>query len=696
MRFKNFSIALLTALCTVGFATSLQAQTRNEGRAAQEFKRNGRLKPVDVSGAIPIASNYQVTQTTGAITPGTTPVTGFNCGISQPGDDCTAPVVLPFDVTLYDQTFFAATTMNVSTNGNLQFLSNSTDYGQSDVCFPLTQFNYAILPHWGDLTIGGTNEGIFTSISGTAPNRIFNIEWRASHLGNAPGSLNFEVRLYEGLTRFDIVFGTAPGAGRRATVGVQRAGGATYTEFSCHQNALRNGMMLIFTGTSETSLFIAGRVTDSDGNPIAGATVNLTGDDTASVITDGTGDYTFPGLSSGSTYSVAATQAGFNFFPQVRNFGPGIRNFTGNFIVNFIRTIPPNPGDILISEFRFRGEDPFSAVNEFVEIVNNTSQAITVNVTDGSAGWLVRATPGINFTIPNGTRIPARGHYLAGNGSGYALFAYGSADTFYSGDISDSAGVAIFSTANSGSIDLAHRLDAVGFTGEADVLFREGAGLISPGANAGNYSFVRRLNSGVAQDTNNNAADFQFVSTDAGNYGGVQSTLGAPSPENTASPIQRNAQIKPSLVDPVAGSAAAPNRERNLTPCGANCALGTLTIRRRFTNNTGLSVTRLRFRIVDITTLGNGVAGQADLRALDSLNGVVTVTGGETVQVRGLTVEQAGIPQPSGGGMNSSLAVGVITVSQPLAPGASVNVEFKLGVQIGGNFRFFVNVEALP
>ena len=649
-----------------------------------------------MSGAIPNASNYQVTQTTGAITPGTTPVTGFNCGITPPGDDCTAPVVLPFDVTLYDQTFFAATTMNVSTNGNLQFLSNSTDYGQNDVCFPLTQFNYAILPHWGDLTIGGTNEGIFTSISGTAPNRIFNIEWRASHLGNAPGSLNFEVRLYEGLTRFDIVFGTAPGAGRRATVGVQRAGGATYTEFSCHQNALRNGMMLIFTGTSETSLFIAGRVTDSDGNPIAGATVNLTGDSTNSIITDGTGDYAFPGLSSGGTYSVAATQAGFNFFPQVRNFGPGIRNFTGNFIVNFIRTIPPNPGDILISEFRFRGEDPFSSVNEFVEIVNNTNQAITVNVTDGSAGWLVRATPGINFTIPNGTRIPARGHYLAGNGSGYALFAYGSADTFYSGDISDSAGVAIFSTANSGSIDLAHRLDAVGFTGEADVLFREGAGLISPGANAGNYSFVRRLNSGVAQDTNNNAADFQFVSTDAGNYGGVQSTLGAPSPENTASPIQRNAQIKPSLVDPVAGSAAAPNRERNLTPCGANCALGTLTIRRRFTNNTGLSVTRLRFRIVDITTLGNGVAGQADLRALDSINGIVTITGGETVQVRGLTVEQAGIPQPSGGGMNSSLAVGVITVSQPLAPGASVNVEFRLGVQLGGNFRFFVNVEALP
>jgi hypothetical protein len=383
----------------------------------------------------------------------------------------------------------------------------------------------------------------------------------------------------------------------------------------------------------------------------------------------------------------------------MRNFGPGFRAFTGNFIVNFIRTAPPNPGDILISEFRFRGEDVFTAVNEFVEILNNTNQGITVNVTDGSSGWLVTTIdPSINFIIPNGTTIPARGHYLAGNGSGYNLFGYGAADTFYNGDIPDSGGVAIFSTANSGSIDLAHRLDAAGFT-DANTLYREGVGLISPGANAGNYSFVRKLVTGAAQDTNDNAADFQFVSTNGGIYGGLQSTLGAPGPENTASPIQRNAQVKASLVDPPAGVTNPPNRVRNTTPgiCGGpNCLLGTLTIRRRFTNNTGQGVTKLRFRIVDVTTLGNPVVGQADLRALDSPGGAVTVTGGGTVQVRGLTVEQTSVPQPLGGGLNTSMAVGVITVAQPLAPGANVNVEFRLGVQAGGTFRFFVNIEALP
>lgn len=715
MRFMRLSLTLLGLLVGLVLATPLQAQLRNEGLGVQEGKYRGRLpKSVEVSGPIPAAANYQVAQTTGAITRGANAVTGFDCGVGVPGDDCTAPFVLPFTYTLYDQTF---SSVNVSTNGNLQFVSNNPDYGQGDVCFPLEQFNYAILPHWGDLTIGGANEGVFTSVSGSAPNRILNIEWRVSLLGNAPATLNFEVRLYEGLARFDVIYGTAPGGGRDVSVGVQRGTGSTYTEFSCHQSTLRNGMMLIFTGTADTSLFIAGRVTDSDGNPVAGADVNLTGSSSGMVTTDGTGNYIFSGLTSGATYSVAATQAGFNFFPPLRNFGPGFRALTGNFVVNFIRTSPPNPGDVLISEFRFRGEDVFTAVNEFVEILNNTNQGITVNVTDGSSGWLVRtADPSINFIIPNGTTIPARGHYLAGNGSGYNLFSYGAADTFYSGDIPDTGGVAIFSTANSGSLDLAHRLDAAGFTGEPNPLYREGVGLISPGANAGNYSFVRKLITGIAQDTNDNAADFKFVSTNGGSYGGVKSTLGAPGPENTASPIQRNAQITAALIDPLAGTNNPPNRESNSTPnsCGGpNCALGTLTIRRRFTNNTGQSVTKLRFRIVDVTLLGNTVAGRADLRLLDSPGGVVTITGGGTVVVRGLTVEQGAptvsIPQPNGGGMNTSMAVGFINVSQPLEPGASVNVEFRLGIQQVKIFNgkvpdfgrpklsnFSVNIEALP
>jgi hypothetical protein len=37
-----------------------------------------------------------------------------------------------------------------------------------------------------------------------------------------------------------------------------------------------------------------------------------------------------------------------------------------------------------------------------------------------------------------------------------------------------------------------------------------------------------------------------------------------------------------------------------------------------------------------------------------------------------------------------------VTLGTPLANGASINVQFLLGVQQTGTFRFYVVVEALP
>ncbi len=697
MRFLvRFSLALSAAFALgLIYPTAQQAQVKSQ--------HSSKLAPTGVSGV----SNYQIAQTTGAVVPGATAVTGFNCGGGTAGDDCVATVALPFNYTLYDTAFSA---VNVNTNGNAQFASNSPVL-PLDACLPIAAYSYAIYAHQGDLTIGGTNEGIFTSTSGSAPNRIFNIEWRASLLGNQPGSLDFEIRLYEGQNRFDVVYGTVPGAGREAAVGVQQGTGTTFTEYECFgSNAIRNGQTLVFTGTNNTTRFIAGRVSDPDGNPLSGVDVTLSGAAAATITTDGTGDYAFTGLTANSTYTVAATQAGFSFFPASRTFGgTGNRAFNGNFIVNFIRTTAPNPGDVLISEFRFRGQ-AFGASDEFVEVTNNTAQGITVNVTDGTSGWLLQGSRQVgggappSIIIPNGTYIPARGHYLAGNGNGYSLFNYASADVFFQlgADVPDDGGVALFNTTNAAALDAAHRLDAAGFTAEPNALYREGAGLASPGANNGNYSFVRKLSGGQSQDTNNNANDFVFVATDGGSYGGVQATLGAPGPESTVSPIQRNAQLKAGLIDPPAGANAAPNRVRDPAPV-TNGTLGTLTIRRKFTNTTGTSITRLRFRIVDITTctiapctVGGAPAGTADLRALTSSSSTVIITGGGSTQVSGLTLEQANIAQTRGGGLNSSLAASTITVAQPLAPGAAINVEFRLGVQQSGAYRFFINIEALP
>jgi hypothetical protein len=354
------------------------------------------------------------------------------------------------------------------------------------------------------------------------------------------------------------------------------------------------------------------------------------------------------------------------------------------------------PTGIIISEFRLRGA--LGATDEFVELYNNTDQVLTICTADGSNGWAVVSSDGlVRFVVPYNTTIPARGHYLAVGGA-YSLGAYASADLSVSSDISDNKGLALFNTANPTNFNISTRRDAAGFTVDGS-LYREGGGLQAIGTTNGEYSFARKLTSGIPQDTGDNAADFDFIATNGGTYGGVVAILGAPGPENVGSPIQRNAAIKATLIDPAVSSAAAPNRVRDTTAVGPNATLGTLIIRRQFTNNTGTPVTRLRFRVADVTTLNSPgyVPGgsQADLRALSSGNITVTLSNGTQVLVQGTTVETPPT-QPSGGGLNSSVAAGVITVSQPLVVGANVKVQFVLGVQQGGSFRFTVNVEGLP
>jgi hypothetical protein len=66
-----------------------------------------------------------------------------------------------------------------------------------------------------------------------------------------------------------------------------------------------------------------------------------------------------------------------------------------------------------------------------------------------------------------------------------------------------------------------------------------------------------------------------------------------------------------------------------------------------------------------------------------------------SVTVEGTTLEQPP-SQPNGGAFNSTYSGGTITLGTPLAPGASVNLRFLLGIQQTGSFRFFMNLEALP
>lgn len=181
---------------------------------------------------------YSVSQSVGAaIVRGTTDI-GNHC------DDCTTNITLPFPYQLYSQTF---TSSVVSSNGVLSF--GGVIIGYSNTCLPYSSFTTdAIFAQWDDLTTNGHGHGIFTSVSGEAPNRIFNIEWRTDYHDDTSQQANFEVRLYENQPRFDIIYGVMDQGGSSATVGVQQSAGSSYTQFECNSaGSVFSGLELTFT-----------------------------------------------------------------------------------------------------------------------------------------------------------------------------------------------------------------------------------------------------------------------------------------------------------------------------------------------------------------------------------------------------------------------------------------------------------------
>jgi hypothetical protein len=419
------------------------------------------------------------------------------------------------------------------------------------------------------------------------------------------------------------------------------------------------------------------------------------------------GDYSFTTVDPVNDTDLWTIQEIAN--PSVGTGNPvGTGNNSGRWNTWWAKVEFPGVDELNISEFRLRG--PNGPADEFIEIYNFGPAPVTVQALDGSAGYSVAASDGVvRCIIPNTTVIPSRGHVLCTNSVGYSLGSYpagigttATGDFSYVTDIPDNSGIALFRTSNPLNFNESARLDAAGYS-TAPALYREGAGFPAGGAETTiglEYTFFRDYRpSGSPKDTSDNVADFLSADTSAALGLGLGQRLGAPGPENLSSPIENSTAFPSTVLDPAIATSNPPNRVRKLCGVAEECnpnrsQFGTMSIRRTFTNSTGSAVARLRFRVVEITTFPRPNAAIADVRALSSSDIVVTVNG-NPVNVRGTTVEQPP-SQPSGGGWNTSLNVGFITLAQPLANGDSVSVQFLLGVQQTGNFKFFLNIEALP
>ncbi len=202
----------------------------------------------------PANPNYVFTPSSGA-----TISTGGTLVAGSQDDDAMATVTTPFAFSVYGTNIAAASTIRLSTNGTIQLVASGGSSGLTNGALPGGVFSATtptLLPYWDDLdmrptiTTGG---GIYSEVTGAAPNRVWKLEWRAKHfvsgaVASAPDT-NFAVYFRENSETFEYVYALAGSAafagGASATVGVQAANvGTNFTQFSNNTASLTAGLRL--------------------------------------------------------------------------------------------------------------------------------------------------------------------------------------------------------------------------------------------------------------------------------------------------------------------------------------------------------------------------------------------------------------------------------------------------------------------
>ncbi len=170
-------------------------------------------------------------------------------------DEGTTEIALPFPFTFYGTPY---TIVNAGSNGVLQFGSSNSSF--DNLCLtsgPVTGMGDMIAPFWDDLNLQFVGF-LETAVIGTAPERIFVIEWDdIPRFGDEEDRVTFEVQLFEGSN--DILFLYEDVAlfegnnGSSATIGLQSEQQGVALQYSCNQPAVADASRLRFTHPAEAN-----------------------------------------------------------------------------------------------------------------------------------------------------------------------------------------------------------------------------------------------------------------------------------------------------------------------------------------------------------------------------------------------------------------------------------------------------------
>ena len=72
--------------------------------------------------------------------------------------------------------------VNISSNGQLDFVTPDAAFTNS--CLPDASTSVVIFPYWDDLRTDTGGSGVFSHVTGTAPNRTYYLEWRATYFAD--------------------------------------------------------------------------------------------------------------------------------------------------------------------------------------------------------------------------------------------------------------------------------------------------------------------------------------------------------------------------------------------------------------------------------------------------------------------------------------------------------------------------------
>jgi hypothetical protein len=124
-------------------------------------------------------------------------------------------IAMPFPFYFMGTNYPTGYYINVATAGYFSFNGSTTNtytypaYVQYQTSPSANFYTHVVAPYWSDIyTYGVTDAGVYYRTTGTAPNRVLTIEWRAqgvNYPGGNPG--NFQAKLYEGTSNIEFHYG---------------------------------------------------------------------------------------------------------------------------------------------------------------------------------------------------------------------------------------------------------------------------------------------------------------------------------------------------------------------------------------------------------------------------------------------------------------------------------------------------------